>query len=174
MKRLFIALEVPDFEKCAITLWREKALPALTSPVITDNLHLTLCFLGNIDLEIEQDLIAKLNHIQTQNIYLTFTEIGLFKKPKVLFLKPEQVPKSLLILVEQLNEIVMSAGVKLNHLEYKPHITVARKTSEYPNIVHSPSIRVQFTDIVLYHSQSTNTGVKYKKLRNWPLNKEFM
>lgn len=169
MKRLFLALEVPDFEKYAVTLWREQALPELTSPVFTDNLHLTLCFLGNTDLEIEQDLIAKLNHIKTQNIYLTFTEIGFFKKPKVLYLKPVQVPISIQILVQQLNEIVVSTGVQLNHLEFKPHITVARKISEYPNIVHSPNIRIQFTDMVLYHSQSTNNGVRYKKLRSWPL-----
>jgi 2'-5' RNA ligase len=170
MKRLFLALEVPDFEKCAITLWREQALPELSAPVFTDNLHLTLCFLGNTDLEIEQELIAKLNHVQGSKVHLYFTEIGYFKKPKVLYLKPEKTPHTLLNLVQNLNEMVSSTETNLNHLEYKPHITVARKVSQYPNIVDSPSIQIQFTDIALYHSQSTNNGVRYKKLRSWPLN----
>jgi 2'-5' RNA ligase len=170
MKRLFLALEVPDFEKCAITLWREQALPELSAPVITDNLHLTLCFLGNTELEIEQELIAKLNHIKGQKIHLSFTEIGYFKKPKVLYLKPQKTPHTLLNLVQNLNQMVSSTETNLNHLEYTPHITVARKVSQYPNIVDSPSIRIQFTDIVLYHSQSTNNGVRYKKLRSWQLN----
>lgn len=170
MKRLFLALEVPDFEKCAITLWREQALPELSAPVITDNLHLTLCFLGNTELEIEQELIAKLNHLKGMKIHLSFTEIGYFKKPKVLYLKPEKTPHTLLNLVQNLNEMVGCTETDLNQLEYTPHITVARKISEYPNIVDSPSIRIQFTDVVLYHSQSTNNGVRYKKLRGWSLN----
>ncbi|PAJ74436.1 RNA 2',3'-cyclic phosphodiesterase [Pseudoalteromonas sp. NBT06-2] len=170
MKRLFFALEVPDFEKCAITLWREKTLPTLTSSVITDNLHLTLCFLGNTDIEIEQNLIAKLNHIHAQKIDLSFTKIGYFKKPKVLYIQPNKVPEHLLYLVQQLNEIALSEGGVLNYLDYKPHITVARKTSDHSHIILSPDIKIQFTDIVLYHSQCTKNGLRYRKLRNWPLN----
>jgi len=170
MKRLFLALEVPDFEKCAITLWREQALPDLSAPVITDNLHLTLCFLGNTELEIEQELIAKLNHLKSKKVHLSFTEIGYFKKPKVLYLKPQKTPHTLLNLVHNINEMVNNSEVVLTELEYKPHISVARKVSQYPSIVDSPNIRIQFTDIVLYHSQSTNNGVRYKKLRSWSLN----
>lgn len=170
MKRLFLALEVPDFEKCAITLWREQALPEISAPVITDNLHLTLCFLGNTELDVEQELIAKLNYIKSNKIHLSFTEIGFFKKPKVLYLKPVKTPHSLLNLVQNISEMVNNSESFPDHLEYKPHISVARKVTEYPKIIDSPSIQIQFTDIVLYHSQSTNNGVRYKKLRSWPLN----
>jgi len=169
MKRLFIALEVPDFEKCAITLWREQALPEISSPVITDNLHLTLCFLGNLDPFQEQEIIAQLNHIRQRKIYLSFTEIGYFKKPKVLYLKPDKIPIALQDLASQICETALQMGVRLDINTYKPHITVARKVPLSPNVVNSPNIRVQFTDMALYHSQSTTNGVRYKKLRSWPL-----
>ena len=114
MKRLFLALEVPDFEKCDITLWREQALPELSASVFTDNLHLTLCFLGNTELEIEQELIAKLNHLKVRKIHLFFTGIGYFKKPKVLCLKPENTPHTLLNLVQNLNEMESCTETDLN------------------------------------------------------------
>jgi len=169
MKRLFIALEVPDFEKCAITLWREQALPEISSPVITDNLHLTLCFLGNLDPVKEQEIIAQLNHVHQKKFYLSFTEIGYFKKPKVLYLKPYKVPNVLQELATQICKTALQMGIKLDINTFKPHITVARKVPLSPTIVKIPNIRVQFTDMALYHSQSTTNGVRYKKLRSWPL-----
>ncbi|WP_193216520.1 MULTISPECIES: 2'-5' RNA ligase family protein [unclassified Pseudoalteromonas] len=63
--------------------------PLLCSPA-TYNLHLTLCFLANTELEIAQELIAKLNHLKDRKIHLSFTEIGYFKKTKVLYLKPKK------------------------------------------------------------------------------------
>ncbi|SFD37666.1 RNA 2',3'-cyclic phosphodiesterase [Pseudoalteromonas denitrificans] len=169
MKRLFFALEVSDLNKNAIAQWVEIAIPCLKAPVKTDNFHLTLSFLGSITPEVEQILISELINLKTEVINLVFNNIGYFKKPKVLYLKPEKTPQALYLLVQQFNKMVLDAGLSINYFNYQPHITIARKVTELPTVKFPLDLKIVFTHIVLYQSISSSSGVKYIKLKSWPL-----
>ena len=169
MQRLFFALELPASQKTAITNWHNKQLPELNKAVVSDNLHLTLCFLGNVNDDIAQHLTSTVIDLPFQTFEVTFSTLGLFKKPKVLYLNPDIIPPSLINLSLQINQLANQHGIVTEHQKYHPHITIAKKVNQLPQLTSTTSFKIRFKNVVLYHSKSTTYGVKYIKLASWPL-----
>ena len=169
MKRLFFALEIPKANKSTIATWRSNLITKFTNPVTAENLHLTLCFLGQINETVEQQIMLKMAEIRGQLIELVFTHLGVFHQAKVAYLSPDIVPDALDLLVRQQVQLARECGIATDHRTYFPHITIARKVSFLAKNPIMPTFSVTFKKIVLYHSVSTKNGIEYHKIKSWSL-----
>ncbi len=120
-----IAIEKLQQELIADAGWTHEQ----TRPVNNQNLHFTLIFLGNIGLEVVNEIEIKLSEIQFEPIKLTFTGIGGF--PHLNFARvvwvgvDENGKQRLASLAEQVVLKMSEIGIKPDK-PFTPHLTVIR------------------------------------------------
>ncbi|WNC72770.1 RNA 2',3'-cyclic phosphodiesterase [Thalassotalea psychrophila] len=170
MGRYFFGLNLASAFKQEITNWRELHLPNDTKSVIAENFHITLVFLGMVEQETIQRCITETNNISANRFSILLNSVGFWPKPKVLFLASDDVAVTLSILVNNLTNIVINNGIKLQQRPYIPHLTLCRKAKALPNILAKPNFEIEFNNFCLYESISTDRGVQYKVVQTWPLN----
>src|SRR6185369_4730330 len=124
--RLFIAIELPVHYKKALGELRT-AIPGARW-VATEQIHLTLAFLGEVDEDTAGILTAGLAQIQANAFELSLTGTGCFpnrQRPRVVWIgvKPESGLTSLATMVR---ETVLACGIPLEERPFSPHLTLAR------------------------------------------------
>lgn len=169
MNRLFFALELPAKDKAAISHWRELSFGMFAKPVPMENLHLTLCFLGDVSQHQEQQLIILTDQIQAQVINMDFSDIGVFSKPGVLYMAPcgDFSPATKLAAI--LNKFALQLSIKVEKRAFKPHITLFRKVKSLPGVEQPPLFSIQFRNLVLYRSTRGPNSVIYRDVASWAL-----
>ena len=184
MKRLFFALDICEADKRSIFEWRKKHLDTfipINSPVSENNLHITLAFLGMVNLKQQKVFIkycddmfhsTSSDHVKAlasiSPFHLALNQLQLFKRPKVLYLGFNTFPDTLVSLAENLSEKAIKLGLFQADRSYYPHISIARKVKEL-TINTQLNIPLKVTNFSLYHSQSTVKGVVYSPLNTWSL-----
>lgn len=172
MKRLFFALDIAPQDKTAIAQWREQKLTLPFRQIASDNFHITLNFLGQVDELKIPSLIEKaqcLNlPVQPSPYKVKANQLGLFSKPQVLYLGFEHFPKSLTLLAQQLTRIAKELNIKQPESTYLPHLSIYRKAKQLPSIVTS-NIHLNIASFSLYHSFNLGDGVIYQPIQTWPL-----
>jgi len=167
--RLFLALDVQPNDKQSINKWRNENLSLEAKLVNKENFHITLAFIGQIE---EQKLEALKNDIQQrfsrivlpqQEKTLLLTDIGLFKKPKVLYLSLAEIPNWLHLLADAFQFLSTTP-----ERPYCPHLTIFRKVTEIP-ICAPINYKLLINSFSLYESKSTQEGVKYTPLYSWEI-----
>lgn len=169
--RAFIGLEPDATTKLAIEDWRNRVLPPFNQVVPAANYHITLAFLGQINLE-QQDRLEQ--HIQLIDGITEFQVhlniLGYWPKPKALWLGCSQPEKFHLELVKTLTSAAHSANIVMQKRDYQAHLTLVRKYSSNPP---APLIAPDFTwrasAFHLYESISTAHGVSYAIKKTWQL-----
>lgn len=183
--RTFIAIKITPQQKLQELASRLKfALKEETIKwVETDNLHLTLRFLG----ETTSDQVHAIGNVleklkeKFQPFQFQLRGVGYFKRnnqPSVLFLKIEsdQILKQLAKEIE--NEIT-NLGFKNETRNFKPHLTLARiKFVKNSNAFYSlvddfkeKDIQVvEASEILFYQSILSSSGPEYKPLKTVKLN----
>ncbi|MXO66074.1 RNA 2',3'-cyclic phosphodiesterase [Altericroceibacterium endophyticum] len=141
-------------------------------------LHLTLRFLGDMDLEARMMLERQLAGIKAKPFSLRLEGAGQFThggRPHALFagIGPSL---GLALLQEATERSAQSAGLEPEARPYRPHITLARlNTSSGPtdHFISSngglSSAPFRVTQFTLYESRLTPEGSIYKPLRHFPL-----
>jgi 2'-5' RNA ligase len=171
MKRLFFALWPDDASRHQVDLLNQ-SLPVDGRKLVSQNLHVTLVFLGNVDDELVVDIIEAASQIQADPVSLTFDALAHWKKPKILCLTCSKQTTPVYRLVNQLTRMLKSFPVRLETRPYRAHITMVRKAKVLPEIQLSP-ISMQFDRFVLVESVSTDKGVRYDVLASWPLQRSL-
>lgn len=172
MKRLFLALNISDEIKNDI-LGYQRVLSEITkksSITRIENIHLTLHFFGDTDEDNILKIKKLLNSISIDNldIILETSRLGVFKRAgEYLVWLGFKTNDSLSKLKCTVDQTLSSEGFKTENREFKPHVTIARRTNfirsardiERINVVK----RVQkVEDILLYSSHFTKDGVHYE------------
>jgi 2'-5' RNA ligase len=120
-----IAIEKIQQELIAECGWTHEQ----TRPVNNQNLHFTLIFLGNIHLEIVDEIKIKLSEIQFEPIKLTFSGIGGFPHAsfaRVVWVGVDENTKQRLVrLAEEVVLHMTEIGIKPDK-PFMPHLTVIR------------------------------------------------
>ncbi|MEL7033416.1 MAG: RNA 2',3'-cyclic phosphodiesterase [Pseudomonadota bacterium] len=124
MHRLFAALPIPDdlatrLAPLAVDLygarWRRH-----------EHYHVTLCFYGDVDGQIAEELASALESVRAPAIALELSGVGWFgrKEPRALYARiaPNE---ALTDLAEQCRKLARSFRLKLGQDPFVPHITVA-------------------------------------------------
>ncbi len=166
--RLFFGLELNPDDILAISRWRERALPPLDRPVPSANLHITLCFLGEIEARRTETLLQEASLIATRRFTLHVDELGYFPKPGILWIGPSAPPRELMELSGDARSAAGRAGIRTEQRRYQPHITLARRCQSPPPAgVEPPDFELSFSEFVLFESKGGKRGVHYEVLTRW-------
>ena len=126
-KRLFVSLELPQ----SITQCLVELDPHLRGVrwLASEQMHLTLSFLGNVSENIEQMLKENLEGIQWKAFFLHISGLGTFPgkgRPSVLWVGVGSGHPHLFQLHKRVHEAAIRAGLEPELRSFHPHITVAR------------------------------------------------
>ena len=129
--RLFIALPVSADARRALgkaqDALRQKGVKGRFSP--PENLHVTLCFLGNV--KDPAPAIAAIKSVPVPKTALRFERLSLFGDVAVALFKQDA---ALDAYVRALRASLDEAGVGYDRQAFRPHVTLCRKTGlPYPS-----------------------------------------
>jgi 2'-5' RNA ligase len=150
--RMFIALWPDPAVRDALREWRDGyAWPKSASPTRTEQLHVTLHFLGNIPRVRVPEL--------AQGLAVPFAPFELeFGHPElwhggIAVLAPDVVPAPLLALHGALGAALERLAVPLEQRVYRPHVTLARRAGPMQEPIGGPPIRWQVDGYALMESK---------------------
>ena len=172
-KRLFFALDISANDKQTIAYWRDQTLKLPFKAITKNNFHITLAFLGNTNAEQQQKLINGANILArpitaNKNNELQLDHIGLFKKPKVMYLGLHTCPNWLHDLANNLSKAALAVDLHQENRPYCPHLSIYRKATP---ITHHYAVNFSLVikSFSLYQSISQKTGVTYCPINTWQL-----
>ncbi len=169
-QRLFFALwPSPDFQRECARQARGLLDKNSGRFIGTENLHLTLAFLGDVSPVQRDDLIAEMDQIFLPSFHLLLDRMGYWRKPKVVWLGCTQVPAALDDLVAAIRRIVTRYDISVEKRAYHPHLTVMRKAVKGPRPTAFTPLPWQVNEFVLVESKLTNAGAQYSVIKRWPL-----
>lgn len=122
MPRLFVAIDLPGELKARLSALRTAALPARW--VEPEKLHLTLCFIGEVDESGAKAIDAALRRIDASGFSLTLKGIGHFHR-QTLWAGVESCPP-LISLRAKIEDAIRRAGLPVETRRYVPHVKLAR------------------------------------------------
>lgn len=166
-QRLFFALWPDNRTRNAIAAVAKQATGYHHGKLIrTDNLHLTLAFLGNID-EAQRDCVeAVAESISITPFSLCLEHLGIFQRAKVLWLGIKEQPDALMQLAESLAVGARACGVQLDEKGFTPHLSLMRKVNQLHEF-EVESIHWEVNRFCLVQSISHEEGVQYQVVKSW-------
>ncbi|SEH80097.1 2'-5' RNA ligase [Rheinheimera pacifica] len=172
MQRLFFSLKFSPAQQQQLLPYQQQALglcPAARA-VDSDNLHLTLFFLGQVNTTQQQRLVAAAQQIKAPAFSLTLDHLACFAKPKILYLAPSVIPDALLQLQQQVAALCKAEGFSDSHDNYRPHITLARHAVCAEDYYQQLApLTLQINEFVLYHSTQWDGRLQYLPLYHFML-----
>ncbi|WP_404361644.1 RNA 2',3'-cyclic phosphodiesterase [Marinobacter sp.] len=176
MQRLFIGLELPELIMRQLLAMRQNISGARWQTA--NQLHLTLCFIGNASEETTRNITAALLTLESPAFDLTLEKPGYFgpqDNPRALWLgvNPES---HVAALHDQVEIRLMQVGIARDERSFTPHVTLARMAKDSGPAdaflqafreYRSPAFRVQH--ISLFRSTVTHEGSTYDVVRRFPL-----
>ena len=157
--RLFIALWPDAAVREALREWRDAfAWPKSASPARTEQLHVTLHFLGNFPQVRLPELVAGIG-VRFAPFELDFGHPELWHGG-IAVLAPNTVPEPLLALHGALGAALERLGLPLEARPYRPHVTLARRAGPVLAPIQGPPISWQVDRYALMQSKMGD-GAEY-------------
>jgi RNA 2',3'-cyclic 3'-phosphodiesterase len=124
MLRLFVALPIPEEVTARVTPLQRGVPGARWSP--SNNLHLTLRFLGDVDERVAEDVDTELGRISQAPFDIALKGAGFFggERPHALWLGVEPNP-ALHLLRQRCEKACRTAGLAPDPRAFTPHVTIA-------------------------------------------------
>lgn len=169
-QRLFFALWPNESLRDRLHALTPRALaPGSGRHVRRDNLHITLVFLGSVDLKTRECVENVASALDCESFTLSLDELGYWPKPRILWVGASRLPEQLRRLVETLNEQLIACGPNPEKRPYRAHMTLARKVKKHPRADAIAPIDWHVDHFVLVESHTRPNGVSYQVLRSWAL-----
>ena len=171
-KRLFLALwpdEITRNKLVKIQKHFAGKRQAKARPIVPENIHITLHFLGSVDEAIVEPLCVLLDEVKANAFNLDIDRWGYFPRPQVLWLGAEQIPCALSDLVESTAACVKSVLPEYRYKKFIPHATVYRRARHPGDIEPFEPVAWHIDRYVLVESITRAEGVEYRISREWPL-----
>ncbi len=180
--RTFIAIELPQEIKSQLAKIQKQlsASGADAKWVEPENIHLTLKFLGEINPEQQNQIIAILKEIGAKHseFFAQITSVGAFPKldyPRIIWAGIDQGNKEIKAIAQKLEEELEKIGIPKEGREFASHITIARVRSgknrielvkalnNLPGKLEVAEFKVE--KISLFKSTLTSSGPLYQPLQ---------
>jgi 2'-5' RNA ligase len=129
MPRLFIALPVPD-DICDALAALQSGVPDARW-VARENLHVTLCFAGEVQGSTMRDLEEELSDIAGSRFPVALAGVEQFssgKQPRALVALVERSDR-LDWLQQKVATVARNCGIEIERRKFRPHVTLARFAS---------------------------------------------
>lgn len=169
-KRLFLALWPDESVRAQLNNVLQNTDSLLLSsgaPVNTENLHMTLLFLGDVSHANALNLVTALESVSLNPFTLSVNRWGHFAKPGILWLGVTEVPKELKQLYKQLQILVPKTVKGISIKDFKPHITLIRNINYLPQVIDFDEIKWKVNGFSLVESRLYPEGVVYTVLESW-------
>ena len=123
--RVFVAIDLPDEIRSELERLQEH-LP-VGRAVPSDNLHLTLSFLGDQSEAACENAHEALSDVHAKPFDVRLSGLGTFgrKPPQVIYADVERC-EELIELERKVTRKLRSAGVQFQKRRFRPHVTIAR------------------------------------------------
>lgn len=137
-------------------------------PLTSDQLHLTLLFVGSVDDSLLSHLIDNVDKLKMPSSSVDFGVINYWASASVLCLESRDLDCNLGQLHNELKKIATDLGLKAETLPFKPHITLCRKC--LISIERKvPAFTLEINSFGLYKTTQTPNGSHYDCLKVWRL-----
>jgi 2'-5' RNA ligase len=159
---------MPD-DKTRRLIWRgtrEAVAASGGRPVSVSNLHVTVAFLGNVDMPALQQAVS-VGPFATGPFELQLGRVERRARARVLWLAPTAVPAALLALEESLWRQLVVHGFGREDRPYRPHMTLARNAGRVD--AEALSLRWRVSELALVESVPSRSGRRYEALATWRL-----
>jgi len=137
-------------------------------PVIADNLHMTVQFLGAVTNEQQQQLVNAAGKLSGSRLTLLIDHSGWWPRPRIVWLAPREVPEALNRLHTTIAGLMEQGGIPVEARPYTPHITLVRKVNRAISVDFEP-IQWRVSEFCLFESITHSGYVEYKIIQCWPL-----
>ena len=173
--RAFFGLAVPEAVRRELEPYL--AACAAIAPefrwVPAQNLHLTVRFIGNIELTVVEGIADRLAEGALKSFELALGGVGTFKRGRmvrVVWIQVSTGAKAARELAAQVESECAAAGLAPEARPFQPHLTLARarprEGAPLPQLPDPPRLEPWRADeLVLYRSQLGRAGSVYEALR---------
>lgn len=174
-KRLFLALYPGLDQRQQLHDVVVRQIPDLLveqyKPVPIANLHMTLLFLGRANPDVQACIESVSAQVAMSPVTITLDRLSFWPRKRMLWVTPDpdNLPKSLILLVESLGDVLSGCEVPLEQQQYRPHVTLARKLTRSPGNCRIQPVCWTLDHFALMESVSTPAGVRYPVVKSWSL-----
>jgi 2'-5' RNA ligase len=134
-----------------------------------ETIHLTLAFIGEVELGRINDLLELAGEIRASAFRLNLTRFGWWPHNRIVWLAPGETPVELMQLVDALRQNLLGAGFCFDTKPFVPHITLLRKADCRKNPLPAGEVEWHVEDFVLARSVLGVNGAAYEVVGRWPL-----
>jgi 2'-5' RNA ligase len=138
-------------------------------PTRSESIHLTLAFLGDVDIANLPRLLHPPHDIAPASFPLILDDWGCWARNGIGWCAPSRVPESLGALAANLENWLRGMGFALERRAFKPHVTLLRKTDCAPMEQAMMPIAWQVNEFVLVRSRVLPRESQYEVIGRWPL-----
>ncbi len=168
--RLFFALWPDEHLRETLRQATRKAVRASGGrPVPSQNLHITLAFLGAVTEARRAGVAAAAAAVNGPALALTLDALKVWPRAKTLVLAPGGGCEALLRLYSSLWDELEKIGFARGARPYRPHVTLARKVTMAGGRHPATPIEWRADAFVLVRSVTDPAGAQYEVIRRWPL-----
>jgi len=167
-RRLFFALWPDDRTRQALFHWQTHNLPADVRWQHREDLHMTLHFLGQVDIRQLDALHALGAGAADERFDLILDRTGHWRRSQILWAGPSSVPDELPQLHARLATGLNGLGIETEARTYKPHVTLARKVRTQPVAQPLGALSWPVTELALVESRSGEVPM-YHPVGRWTL-----
>lgn len=129
----------------------------------TENLHITIAFLGQVEAVRFDDIVAAARSVQVQPMSLLLDRPGHWKHNKIAWLGANDVPQELGAMVAALRAALVKARVAFDPKPFVPHVTVVRNAlpprEDWPT---APPVKWPVRGFSLISSERDESGPYYR------------
>jgi 2'-5' RNA ligase len=156
------------------------ARPLLTAcdgrPIPTQNLHLTLAFLGSVPepriqalTPIAARVALAFQHVASAPIEIDLDTLDYWRRSEILCATSAAAAPAAAALADTLQRTLTENGFAPDLKPFRPHATLARKVRRVTRERHMPRVRWSFRDFHLVESRTAPTGSLYSSREIYPL-----
>ena len=135
------------------------------SAVYRGEWHITVAFIGDFEERRIPELQQAASAIVVAPFRLRFERAEFWPRPKIAVLVAQAVPAELEQLVVSLNTVATDAGVLVETLSFRPHITIVRRARPFETQRLAQPIMVEWSGFELIESVSDRGSRSYYPLK---------
>lgn len=133
----------------------------------SENLHITLAFLGNVPADSLDCLLPIAKNISFTPFELKLDHLGSFPRAQIIWAGIKNEPEPLMTLSAELYKGVAACGIHLKNQPFKPHLTLMREVKQLTEFSFKP-VYWSVNNFHLVSSVSKPEGAEYHVLHRWP------
>lgn len=165
--RLFFAAWPPPKTAHALGQWAAKLAHETGGTLTrTENIHLTLAFLGEADPDKAHNAARR---VQAKRHELGIDHAQYWKHNKIVWVGPQTMPPALAALVAQLHAALKGQSFVLEDRPFAAHITLLRKAKPPNALPPLPKLEWPVDEFLLVRSRTSSRGSTYEPVERFPL-----